>query len=151
LALNLVCPTTVYFDEEITNTTNCNGCLETLRRIAIPLEEMFFECKFRNQVISCKDSLRQVVMKFGLCYTFNGLDFYRTINEKDREWTIDDGYSLTSSLDAYPYRATGAGARFGFSIQLGYKKTALGYLCNLQPEFLVCIGFNPNERQLFRT
>jgi Amiloride-sensitive sodium channel len=138
IALNSFCPTDIDF-VDADNYSNCNGCLETLREIMIPMEEMFIECKYKGQVINCKDHLQQVGLKQGLCYTFNGIDAFRTNIESQevKQWTIDEGYAQSAALDAYPYRATGTGARFGLSILLRYKKTLLASFCERESGFWV--------------
>jgi Amiloride-sensitive sodium channel len=115
--------------------------LKTLRSIAIPIEDIFFECKFKDQIINCTDSFKQVALKNSLCYTFNGVDVDGSTNEVVKEWTIDDGYAPTASMDTYPNRAMGAGSRFGFSILLGYKNVSSRNLCDSEPGFFVCMKF----------
>jgi Amiloride-sensitive sodium channel len=148
LALKAYYPLGFHFDDK-ENYTNCNKCLATLRQLKIPRDEIFFECIFKDQVIDCDSMFEDVHMENGvMCYTFNGLGMYRKNNEsyEVKEWTIDEGYTPTASLDAYPYRATGVGPKFGFTILLGYKKTALeefldnrfGFLVKNYPLKIIC-------------
>jgi acid-sensing ion channel, other len=113
--------------------------METLRQLRIPPKDVFFECKFKDQIIKCDDHLEYVGLERGLCYTFNGFDVYRKKNQSHvtKQWTIDEGYTPTASLDTYPQRAIGVGAKTGFSILMGYKKTALETLCESPPSFWV--------------
>jgi acid-sensing ion channel, other len=83
--------------------------------------------------------MKSVVLKSGLCYTFNGFDVYRknSKNHAVQEWTIDEGYAPTASMDAYPYRASGVGVKSGLSVTLKYKKTTLEHLCDTRSGFWV--------------
>jgi Amiloride-sensitive sodium channel len=110
------------------NYTHCNGCLQTLRKLKIPPEDIFFECKFKGQVTKCDSIFEEIHLENGgICYTFNGLGLYRKKNVSHvvKKWTINEGYAPTASLDAYPYRATGVGTKYGLSLVLRYKKSAL--------------------------
>jgi acid-sensing ion channel, other len=142
LALSMVCPQQLLFDK-LANDTNCNNCLETLREIRIPPEDTFVECKFRNKVINCTESFKEVVTEKGLCYTFNGLGIYRwdNVSQKTPEWNIDDGYNPSANLDAYPRRVLGAGSKFGLSVLLRIKQNDIDDLCYGDPGFWVTLCF----------
>jgi Amiloride-sensitive sodium channel len=138
LALSAVCIGSISI-ADYDNNTNCNECLKTLRKLRIPPEEMFVECKFKDQMLNCGSFLKEIWLKSGLCYTFNGAEVYRNnnlINELDA-WTIDEGYAPTAGLDVYPYRATGVGEKSGLTFLLRYRKAALEYLCDKRPGFWV--------------
>jgi Amiloride-sensitive sodium channel len=124
---------------QLENTTNCNECLNTLRNIRIPPNEIFVECKFQNRVINCTESFKELVIYAELCYTFNGFGIYRKEQEEEQqeEWSIDEGFKPTATLDAYPRRALRAGPNFGLSILLKINKQDVDYTCSGSPGFLV--------------
>jgi Amiloride-sensitive sodium channel len=102
---------------------------------------MFMECRFKNQTMKCLESVREVVGSFAMCYNFNGLDIFRkrSISQASEplDWSIDDGYKATGSLDMYPRRASGAGPHFGFSALLRMSKYDIDYRCSMNPGFYV--------------
>jgi Amiloride-sensitive sodium channel len=105
--------------EDVTLYDNCNGCLDAIRKIKIPLREMLIECKFRNRLINCSEFFTETIVNHRLCYTFNEMGFYRQYNgnEKNMEdWSIDEGYKPTDAIDNFPYRALEAGPQFGLSM-----------------------------------
>jgi Amiloride-sensitive sodium channel len=129
---------TAEFLEPIQNYTNCNECLRVLSEIKIPFEEIFVECKFGNQIISCKDSFEELAVGTfagrALCYTFNGLNIHRNVSSRTEitdEWSIDDGYKAADSLDAYPRRALRAGQKFGLSVLMRSKYEDYDNFCAL--------------------
>jgi acid-sensing ion channel, other len=130
LALNNFCRRkTVY--GELENKTDCNDCLETIRRMKIPPEELFVACRFQNRVIDCKASFKEIILDAALCYTFNGAAIYRSSSEiHDQDWTIDGGYRSEATVDAYPRRALGAGKQFGLSVLLKTNKHDVSYVCH---------------------
>jgi Amiloride-sensitive sodium channel len=107
---------------------------------------MFFKCKFRNRKIDCTEFLKEVLYGSNLCYTFNEYGVYRRNNEQDEQesykyWTIDEGYKPNASVNAYPYRALGAGLKFGFSILLRSAKIEMDWLCSVYKGFSVSVTF----------
>jgi Amiloride-sensitive sodium channel len=134
-----MCPNRYYLDE-ISNFTNCNTCLKLLREIAIPLKDIFIKCKFRNREINCTESFIETLVENRFCYTFNELGVYRQLKANSKnveEWTTDDGYKQTASIDAYPYRALAAGSKFGFSILLRSIRNQLDHFCSVAHGFSV--------------
>jgi acid-sensing ion channel, other len=126
------CTTSLYL-ENIENYTNCNECLRVLNEIKLPIEDMFVECKFGDQLISCKDSLEELVIGKKWCYVFNALKIYRYTRARREitdDWNIDDGYKTTATLDAYPRRALKAGPKFGLTILLRNRYDYIDYFCN---------------------
>jgi hypothetical protein len=140
IALSAFCFNTVKFVDH-DNYTDCNECLDHLREIRIPPEELFAECKFNNQVINCTAAFSELVRATSLCYTFNGFEIRRqhveNISNPPQEWSIDEGYKPTASFDSYPRRALGAGQQFGLSVLLKYNKDDFRYLCDRKPGFWV--------------
>jgi Amiloride-sensitive sodium channel len=135
-----------YYIEEFKNQTTCNNCSHLIREIAIPLEEMFVECKFRNRRFNCTEFLKETIHGNSMCYTFNELGVYRQNNVQDKtgfykDWTIDEGYKPEASANAYPHRALGAGLKFGFSILLRSTKRAIDMFCVMPYGFIVCVTF----------
>jgi Amiloride-sensitive sodium channel len=119
--------------ESIENYTNCNECLRVLDEIKIPSEDMFVECKFGDQVISCKDSFKELVFGYYLCYTFNGMKLFRggsSHQDVTEEWNIDEGLKSTTSFNGYPRRALRAGPNFGLSILLRNRYADYDLMCS---------------------
>jgi Amiloride-sensitive sodium channel len=122
------------------NSTNCNECLKVLNAIKIPFDDIFVECKFGNQFISCKDSFEELIYERYLCYTFNGLKIYRTPGREEDitdDWSIDNGYKSAVSLEANPRRALGAGSKFGLSVILRNRFSDFDYFCTQNPATMV--------------
>ena len=59
-------------------TTKLEGLDVTsiLKKIALPLDEMFAGCSFRSQDVPCEEVFFKTFTEIGLCYTFNVLDFH---------------------------------------------------------------------------
>jgi hypothetical protein len=91
--------------------------------------------------VKCLESLREVIGSYAMCYTFNGLDIFRKISISDDneplDWSIDDGYKATGTVDMYPLRASGDGPHFGFSALLRMSKYDINYRCSMNPGFYV--------------
>jgi len=143
LSKNVFCPRGYIF-EGVKNYTDCNECRDTVRQIRIPVEEIFIECKFRNQIISCASVLDEVVVNHGLCYTFNGFELYRRGSEsgkrkavKFQNWNVDDGFKSSDSSDSYPRRASRAGQNFGLSILVRSDMSEMDFFCSGYPGFKV--------------
>jgi len=137
IALSAVCPP-LTLSEDFKNYPDCNACKEILRDIRIPPEEMFVDCNYKNEVVNCRDVLKEMVVQNLLCYTFNGVEIYRhSIEPKTVEWSIDDGYKPTATLETYPHRILEAGIKFGFSIFLRLHQQDLEYACFGEPGFWV--------------
>jgi hypothetical protein len=105
--------------------------METLRKISIPPEDFFVECKFQNKLINCTSSFKEDLVFNRICYTFNGLEKYRQDieNRASLNWSIDGNYQPNAFLDTYPHRATGVGIHLGLSILLKHNKQNVDYSC----------------------
>jgi Amiloride-sensitive sodium channel len=133
-----------YYIDEFKNQTTCNNCSHLIREIAIPLEEMFVKCKFRNRRFNCTEILKATILGKSMCYTFNDLGVHRQNNVQDeqesyKDWTIDEGYKPEAAVNAYPYRALGAGLKFGLSILLRDPERAIDRLCTMNYGFMVSV------------
>jgi Amiloride-sensitive sodium channel len=143
LAKSMMC-SMGYFIDEFKNQTTCNNCSNLIREIKIPLEEMFFKCKFMNRKINCTEFLKEKLNSQSICYTFNEFEVYRQSNEQNgqeayKDWTIDEGYKPNASVNAYPHRALGAGLKFGFSILLRSAKREIDRFCSVYNGFAVSV------------
>jgi acid-sensing ion channel, other len=135
-----------YSIDQFENQTTCNNCSNLIREIKIPPEEMFFKCKFMNRDINCTAFLKEVIYGRNLCYMFNENGVYRRSKEQDeqesyKDWTIDEGYKPNASVNAFPYRALGAGLKFGLSILLRRSKTEIDSFCSVYNGFVVSVMF----------
>jgi Amiloride-sensitive sodium channel len=116
----------------------CNECLDTFRKIRIPPEDMFVECKFQNHLINCTTAFREIVLGFDVCYTFNGLEYLRIDDKVEPQiWNVDDGYKPTAPFDTYPRRALATGKEFGFSILLRINRRDFDFSCTSESGFWV--------------
>jgi Amiloride-sensitive sodium channel len=137
LAKTMYC-ITGFFVLDVLNISECNYCLEELRKILIPIDELFEKCKFRNQVIDCSKSMLHTFVGDRSCYTFNELGITRNnMDGMNEDWSIDEGYKSTAPIDAYPPRALGVGPEYGFSILLKSDKKHSDEHCSRDDAFSV--------------
>jgi Amiloride-sensitive sodium channel len=109
-----------------------------MRKMMVPVEEIFIECKFGSRVINCTESFQEVIIGYKMCYTFNGLELIRqATTTKEHEWSVDGGYKSTTFLDTYPYRSLGAGAKFGLSLLLQSNEKYNDWDCSILDGFVV--------------
>lgn len=114
-----------------------------LQNIAIPFEDMFVSCKFRNYLVDCDTYLSQSITDSGVCYTFNAIDseeLLRTENLQSEylysnaymdssNWTLEDGYLDPFELDTYPLRPVGGGLVTGLVLIMKTRKQDKDYFC----------------------
>jgi Amiloride-sensitive sodium channel len=126
---------------ELYDYDSCHGCLDAIREIIVPIDEMFAKCTFRNRVIKCSEHFIETIYDNRLCYVFNELGVYRkkkrNTEKLNEDWSIDTGYKPTASVDAYPHRAIGAGPKFGLSLLLKSDRSKLDKFCSLDSTYLV--------------
>uniref|UniRef100_A0A182WEP1 Pickpocket n=1 Tax=Anopheles minimus TaxID=112268 RepID=A0A182WEP1_9DIPT len=131
------------FGMEMNNESYADDVVEYLQRMAIPFEDIFLLCGWREQVVDCKDFFKQTLTEAGICYTFNSLSAddlmrrdqlheeyeYMAENESAKLWNMDEGYSGGAGEQTYPRRAFGAGRRAGIFVILKVQKYDMDYLC----------------------
>ncbi|KAF5291401.1 hypothetical protein FQR65_LT01711 [Abscondita terminalis] len=111
------------------NETIDYDTIDFLAQVSPPFEEVFYECKWMNQVKNCKDLFTPTLSEEGICFTFNMLDrdeLFANVAFQNREylhhglkstnWSLENGYPDEVGKDAYPIRAISAGQGAGLSI-----------------------------------
>ncbi|XP_049294260.1 pickpocket protein 28-like [Anopheles funestus] len=133
------------FGIEMNNDSYADNVVEYLERLAIPFEDIFLTCGWREHVVNCKDFFKQTLTEAGICYTFNSLAVddlmrreqlhseyeYMAENETSKQWNMDEGYSSRAGGETYPRRAFGAGRRAGMFVILKVQKYDMDYLCGV--------------------
>ncbi|XP_053668364.1 pickpocket protein 28-like [Anopheles marshallii] len=131
------------FGIEMNDDSYSDNVVEYLQKLAIPFEDIFLMCSWREHVIDCKNFFKQTITDAGICYTFNSLAAddllrreqlhtayeYMAENESSKMWNMDDGYSSGAGGDTYPRRAFGAGRRAGLVVILKVQKYDMDFLC----------------------
>uniref|UniRef100_A0A182KHA8 Pickpocket n=1 Tax=Anopheles christyi TaxID=43041 RepID=A0A182KHA8_9DIPT len=131
------------FGIEMNNDSYADDVVEQLQKLAIPFEDMFLMCGWREHVVNCKDFFKATLTEVGVCCTFNSLAAddlmrrdqlhneyeYMAENESSKMWNMDEGYSSRAGGETYPRRAFGAGRRAGMYIILKVQMTDTDYLC----------------------
>uniref|UniRef100_A0A6E8W5Z6 Uncharacterized protein n=1 Tax=Anopheles coluzzii TaxID=1518534 RepID=A0A6E8W5Z6_ANOCL len=131
------------FGIEMNNDSYADDVVPLLQRMAIPFEDMFLLCGWREQVIDCRDFFKETLTEAGICYTFNSLAAddlmrrdqlhseyeYMAENQSSKQWNMDEGYSSRAGGDTYPRRAFGAGRRAGLFVITKVQISDMDYMC----------------------
>jgi acid-sensing ion channel, other len=128
-ALSQVCDPKIFSAIDPKNETNCNKCVENLREMAIPFNDMFLLCTYRRKMERCDTMFDEVITAEGICYTFNGVNNFRNSTKLDHRWSLEDGYKFDQLLHSYPRRALGAGMQFGFFVVMGICRHDFDFVC----------------------
>jgi Amiloride-sensitive sodium channel len=118
---------------------DCNHCLETLRDVRIPPEDIFMQCKFETNNIGCMQAFKELLLSHIMCYNFNGFAPYRhnDVDNELKQWHVDQGYESSVTLESYPRRAKLPGIKFGLTVFLRLKKNDYDYTCSENRGFQV--------------
>lgn len=132
-ALSHVCDPHLFSSHNLSNDAPKNSIVTILKEVAIPLEEVFLVCKWRNKLINCFDIFKELVTEEGVCYTFNSLDVSQILKGRvgrgsQGSFDIEEGYSSEDS-DLYPHRALNTGIKSGLVIAVHQKHEDVDYLC----------------------
>ncbi|KAK4874127.1 hypothetical protein RN001_013487 [Aquatica leii] len=124
------------------NSTIDYGTIDFLAKVSPSFDEVFYECKWMNQVKNCKDLFTPTLSEEGICFTFNMLDreeLFTNVVFQNREylhhgikstnWTLEDGYPPNAGRDVFPVRAISAGQGAGLSMLLRAYEKDLDYVC----------------------
>ncbi|KAL5275289.1 hypothetical protein ACFFRR_001294 [Megaselia abdita] len=119
---------------------------ELLNKMAIPINNSYPFCQWRNKIGSCSKLLVKTYTDEGICFTFNGLSvdelyrpntyqykyykkYLKTEKKNSLKWSLQNGYDSGSDMKSYPYRVLGAGSRPGFFIALQGLEKNMDYIC----------------------
>ncbi|XP_052892633.1 pickpocket protein 28-like [Anopheles moucheti] len=131
------------FNAYLVNQSFDNNLVHMLQDMAIPFEEIFLLCYWRNSYVNCTDLFKPTLTERGICYTFNGLsadDILRTEeyhrdfvhmgeNRSSANWSIEHGYRENLGLDVYPRRVVSAGSNARLEVLLKSDVEDMDYLC----------------------
>ncbi|XP_049294259.1 pickpocket protein 28-like [Anopheles funestus] len=137
------------FNKYLANQSFDDNLVHMLQDIAIPFEELFLMCVWRNKYVSCRDLFEPTITERGICYTFNGLsgedilraeeyhqDFEHLGEKRSSEnWSMEQGYRPNLGLDVYPRRVISAGSNAGLAVFLKSDIEDMDYLCGVTPGF----------------
>ncbi|KAK5641660.1 hypothetical protein RI129_010207 [Pyrocoelia pectoralis] len=137
--ISLVCDSHLHLSG---NDTIDYETIDFLAKVAPPFDEIFYECKWMNQIRNCSQLFTPTLSEDGICFTFNMLDreelYTNTVflngeylhhETKSTNWTLEDGYPPNVGKDAYPMRAISAGQGAGLSVLLRLYEKDLDYVC----------------------
>ncbi|KAF5270642.1 hypothetical protein FQA39_LY01380 [Lamprigera yunnana] len=138
-SISLVCDNHL---RPIGNDSISYGTLDFLANVAPSFEQVFYECRWMNQVKDCKQLFTPTLSEEGICFTFNMLDReelftnavfqigdYLNHGIKSTNWTLEDGYPYELGKDTFPIRAISAGQGAGLSVLLRAYEEDLDYVC----------------------
>uniref|UniRef100_A0A182PN37 Pickpocket n=1 Tax=Anopheles epiroticus TaxID=199890 RepID=A0A182PN37_9DIPT len=131
------------FGIEMNNESYADDVVTLLQKMAIPFEDMFLLCGWREHTVDCSEFFKETLTDVGVCYTFNSLAAedlmrrdqlhseyeYMTENQSSNHWNMDEGYSNWAGAETYPRRAFGAGIRAGLFVILKVQSADMDYLC----------------------
>ncbi|XP_071443231.1 pickpocket protein 28-like [Hetaerina americana] len=162
-------------DEYIENAslTTDTSLIQFFQEAAPPCDDLFY-CEWKGQYENCCGYLfRPILTEEGVCYTFNMLatsqifsnnmtvegfnesyDIYAPTDHSWSQWTAQDGYPNSESIETYPRRGPGAGATSGLHIYLRADPEDYDVRCRTIGGFKVLLH-NPSEfprmsQQFFR-
>uniref|UniRef100_A0A182QC31 Pickpocket n=1 Tax=Anopheles farauti TaxID=69004 RepID=A0A182QC31_9DIPT len=130
-------------DEFLDDQRYDNNLVDLLEKMAIPFDEIFVVCFWRNQYMDCADLFKATLTEHGICYTFNGLsaddmlkkeEFHKDFEHlgetrSSANWTMEGGYHPLAGLETYPRRVVSSGANAGLVVLLKSDLNDMDYLC----------------------
>ncbi|KAE8744812.1 hypothetical protein FOCC_FOCC008536 [Frankliniella occidentalis] len=157
--ISLICDQHVFTQG---NTTITPDELEYLKEVAPPIDEVLFVCMWEGQIMpNCSGRMGEPLFTpfmsdEGLCYTFNMLSnqelftslavqYNETESRNSLGWNLKEGYPENASLNTFPRRALGQGAKSGLSILLRAYKQDCDYLCRGPVQGFKVLLHNPAE------
>ncbi|XP_049547443.1 pickpocket protein 28-like [Anopheles darlingi] len=157
-AVAQVCHPHLWDDFPLNQTTDPN-VVDLLRNVSMPLEKAFSFCHWRLTPGLCTDHFSETITNEGICFTFNSLSAgemlrvdklhndYEYISEKREAplWSLENGYSENTYMDAYPERVLGAGARSGLFILLNQYEHDTDFICRGIVQGFKVVLHPPNE------
>ncbi|XP_058125994.1 pickpocket protein 28-like [Anopheles ziemanni] len=141
MAMNQVCD--FAFSEFADDQTYDDNIVSVLQDIAIPFDEIFVSCAWKNKYVNCSQLFNQALTESGICYTFNSLsaddllrkevfhnEFEHLAETRSSEnWSMQDGYKPNLGLDTYPRRTLSPGVMAGMTLILKSELADMDYLC----------------------
>ncbi|CAO1417548.1 unnamed protein product [Diamesa hyperborea] len=135
-ALYTVCPSSYPI-----RTTEETDVAEELRRLAIPLHDVFALIDWRGYDYGYSKYFKEILTDDGMCFVYNMLDHKDLLHDvihdtlknpktglPSSKWTMERGYQNLSD-SVYPLRALGSGIEGGLVIRLLALKEDLDYKC----------------------
>ncbi|KAF5271322.1 hypothetical protein FQA39_LY08120 [Lamprigera yunnana] len=121
--------------------TKWDNVLKFILRVNPSCQEILKVCLWRQEEMPCEDLFNSALTDDGLCCTFNALPgsfIFKNAREmaglnltfppQVDDWNPENGYSENSSINALPWRASGAGTHLGLTIVLDAQLDA--YYCS---------------------
>uniref|UniRef100_A0AAG5DGW4 Pickpocket n=1 Tax=Anopheles atroparvus TaxID=41427 RepID=A0AAG5DGW4_ANOAO len=141
MAMSQVCDFS--FNDYVDNQTYDDNIVSVLQDMAIPSDEIFVMCYWKNKYINCTELFNPTLTESGICYTFNSLsaddllrkeafhtDFeHLSETRSSANWTMQDGYKPNLGTDTYPQRTLSPGQSAGLTILLKSELIDMDYLC----------------------
>ncbi|KAB0792999.1 hypothetical protein PPYR_12619 [Photinus pyralis] len=153
--ISLVCDNHLHLSG---NDTIDYETIDFLGKVAPPFDEVFFQCKWMNQIQNCSRLFTPTLSEEGICFTFNMLDReelytnavffngdYLHHGVKATNWTLEDGYPPDVGQNAYPKRAISAGQGAGLSVWLRLFEKDLDYVCRGPVQGFKVLLHHPSE------
>ena len=114
-ALFQVCDPSLLGYELLNKSTAPREYIEILKQIAVPFDDMFDLCFWRNYHFDCSALFTEVITEEGFCYTFNMLDrkeLFRTDVIDSYFYSLYQKMNFTDSRYEYGYEAYSINFKF---------------------------------------
>uniref|UniRef100_A0A182PN36 Pickpocket n=1 Tax=Anopheles epiroticus TaxID=199890 RepID=A0A182PN36_9DIPT len=120
-----------------------DNLVHVLKEMAIPFEELFLGCYWRNMPVDCGELFASTLTERGICYTFNGLSADDVLRKEEyhqefdhlgekrssENWSMEHGYRPNTGLKVYPLRVANPGSKAGLLVLMKSDLEDMDYLC----------------------
>lgn len=72
----------IYEDWKANKTLIGKDCVDTLKKLAQPMNDVFLSCYFDNKMRECHEIFTETITDEGVCYTFNIANSDQIFNKK---------------------------------------------------------------------
>lgn len=168
-AISQVCDAHLNGGFSVGNETVGPEIVQTLKDLSPKLDEILFQCKWRNAPDTCQELFSPILTEEGMCFTFNTLNAQEMFREENIHteynyldhnktadfWNLQTGYSPDSGDSPFPVRVLSSGARAGLFVLLPLYKYDLDYICRGPVQGFKILLHTPGEiprvsKQYFR-